>query len=255
MANKKRMIIAVILFATLVLTGCGSPVAKFHEAIRSGNVEEAAALLIEKPTLVDAKQGGRNPLFEALQQEQKEIVLLLIENGADVNIKDNRGFTPLHYAAQQGSAEIAEHLITSGANVNETNMMSETPLHIAVSGGHTDVVVALIAGGADVNVENPMKRTPLHIAARIGHVDVVEVLLAHGANINAKDRSPGRTPLHYAAQEDHKDVAEFLLAQGADVNARDLLSRTPLYWASVRYCKEGVCKEVVELLRSHGGLY
>jgi len=44
-----------------------------------------------------------------------------------------------------------------------------------------------------------------------------------------------------------------LLAQGADVNVRDLLSRTPLYWASVRFSKERVCKDVIELLRGHGG--
>jgi ankyrin repeat protein len=117
------------------------------------------------------------------------------------------------------------------------------------------VVEALLAGGADVNAENPMQRTPLHLAARVGHADVVEALLAWGANVNAKDKSPGHTPLHYAAQHDHKDVAELLLAQGADLNARDLLSRTPLYWASIRVYKDGVCKDVVELLRRHGGLY
>jgi len=39
------------------------------------------------------------------------------------------------------------------------------------------------------------------------------------------------------------------------VNARDLLSRTPLYWASTRANKEGIYMDVVELLRKHGGQY
>jgi len=260
MANKKRMIrrmitTVMVLFAGLILTGCGNSVAEFHQAVRSGDLEMAEALLAEEPTLVDSKEGGQTLLFEALQEEQRNMVLLLIDNGVDVNVKDTHSFTPLHYAAQQGHTEIAELLTAKGANVNATDMMGETPLHAAVLGGHKDVVLVLLAGGADVDAENRMRRTPLHFAARDGYLDVVEVLLAQGADVNAKDKSPSRTPLHYAAQQDHKGVTELLLAQGADVNARDLLSRTPLYWASVRFNKEGVCKDVVELLRRHGGQY
>ena len=40
------------------------------------------------------------------------------------------------------------------------------------------------------------------------------------------------------------DVTEMLLSFGADVNATDLLSRTPLYWASIRVKKDGVCQEL-----------
>ena len=84
---------------------------------------------------------------------------------------------------------------------------------------------------------------------------MAEALLIGEANIEAKDRSPGRTALHYAAQQDHTDVTELLLNFGADVNATDLLSRTPLYWASIRVKRDGVCHEVVELLRSHNARY
>ncbi len=256
MANKRRIVIDVIVvFATsLIITGCGNSVAEFHQAVRSGDLETAEALLAEEPTLVDTEEGGQALLFEALRGEQKQMVLLLIDNGVDVNVKE-QCFSPLHCAAQQGHAEIAELLIAKGANPNAIDMMGETPLHTAVLGGHKDVVMVLLAGGANVNAINRMERTPLHFAAREGYLDVVEVLLAQGADINAKDKSPSRTPLHYAAQQDHKDVAELLLVQGADVNARDLLSRTPLYWASTRVSKEGVCKDVVELLREHGGQY
>jgi len=254
MTNEKRMIIAVVV-ASLILTGCGgSHVAEFKQAVRSGDLEKAEALLAEEPTLVDTEAGGQALLFEALREEQKQMVLLLIDSGVDVNVEE-KCFAPLHCAAQQGHSEIAELLIAKGANPNAIDMMGETPLHTAVLGGHKDVVLVLLAGGANVDPENRMQRTPLHFAARDGYLDVVEVLIAQGADVNIKDKSPGRTPLHYAAQQDHKNVAELLLAQGADVNARDLLSRTPLYWASTRANKEGICKDVVELLRKHGGQY
>ena len=61
------MIIAVtVLFASLMLTGCGNSVAEFHKAVRSGNLEMAESLLLEEPTLVDAEQDGDIPLFKAL---------------------------------------------------------------------------------------------------------------------------------------------------------------------------------------------
>ena len=155
MANKRRMIIAVLVLFASLLTGCESRVAGFHEAMWSGNLEKAEALLAEKPTLVDAEKDGRIPLFEALQEDQRHMVLLLIDSGVDVNVQDKVGFTPLHYAAQHGYAEITERLIARGVNVNATDMMGQTPLHLAAKVGYKDVVVILLAGGADVNAENP----------------------------------------------------------------------------------------------------
>ena len=48
----------------------------------------------------------------------KEVVELLIAKGADVNAKNDGGYTPLHQAAINGHKEIAELLIEKGANVN-----------------------------------------------------------------------------------------------------------------------------------------
>ena len=54
-------------------------------------------------------------MHHAAVSGRKEIVELLIANGADVNAKDDVGTTPLHHAITK---EIAELLITNGADVN-----------------------------------------------------------------------------------------------------------------------------------------
>jgi ankyrin repeat protein len=255
MVNVKEVVIAVtVLFAGLMFTGCNNSVTQFQQAVELGNLDEAQALLVEEPNLVNAEKEGQTLLCEAVQKYQRQIVLFLLQNGADVNAKDKRGFTPLHYAAEKGYVQIAELLIDRGANVNAKDTNDETPLHIAALCGHKDIILALLAAEAVVNAENSMARTPLHYAAREGHSDEVKVLLAHGATVNAKDRSPGLTALHYAAYRNQKDVVALLLDAGADVNSRDLLAYTPLYWASsIARPREGETYEyTIEVLREHG---
>ena len=122
MADKRRMMVAVMVTLGLALVGCNSQIANFHEAMRTGNLEMAEALLAEKPTLVDTKQDGRIPIFEAFQKEQVDMVLLLIDSGADLNVQDESGFTPLHYAAQKGYVEVAELITAQAVSIDAVNM-------------------------------------------------------------------------------------------------------------------------------------
>jgi len=76
----------------------------------------------------------------------------------------------------------------------------------------------------------------------------VQLLLAKGTDVNAADKEAGWTPLHLAAANWEENLVELLLAKGANVNAVDKHGRTPLGLAS-----EKGYKEIVELLRKHGG--
>jgi len=58
------------------------------------------------------------------------VVLACHAEGADVNAKDEGGWTPLHQAAWNGRKEIVELLITKGADVNTKDMSGRTPLDL-----------------------------------------------------------------------------------------------------------------------------
>ena len=75
----------------------------------------------------------------------------LIANGADVNAKNEDGWTPLHLAAIQNAAEVAKVLIANGAEVNANDNRGNTPLYWAESSQDdtAEVKKVLIANGAE----------------------------------------------------------------------------------------------------------
>ena len=115
----------------------------------------------------------------------KEIAMLLIEDGADVNCKNLMGMTPLHYAF---SDEVALTLILNGAEVNSKSSMGVTPLHMSMEIKTSRV---LIEHGADVNIRSNCGETPLHMAPTIS---IIQLLVDNGADIETKDLI-GMTPL------------------------------------------------------------
>lgn len=265
---------AMTLFALAwsILVFCG----EIHDAAKAGNIEKVRALLLADPNLVSSKvQPDVTPLHLAAGEGHKDIVELLLSYKADVAAKSIGGFTPLHYAAMGGRMHVVELLLANKADVNaQAGRM--TPLCFAARKGYKDVVALLVASGATVDVKMPLRYTPLHDAAKGGYLDVAELLLANKADVNARNTF-SFTPLHYAALEGHLDVVKLLLAHKAEVNAKaqddwllysanleayeapvnltqlgetnaNPIIHTPLYYAARKSHKD-----VVELLRRHGG--
>jgi ankyrin repeat protein len=179
----------------------------------------------------------------------------LIKAGVDVNEKfswgASRDITALVLAVNFGRTEIYNILIDAGADVNiKTTGLMTLLHHVAISeGDYKDITELLIAKGLDVNAKTTViDLTPLHAAAGIGNINVAEVLIKNGADLEAKAHDVHYTPLHVAARNDKKAAAELLIAKGADVNAKTLLDETPLDLAIAKKY-EGL----VDLLRKHGG--
>jgi len=86
--------------------------------------------------------------------------------GTDLNARQPAGgSTPLHVAAISGQTEAAGVLIEKGANVNIKNVEGTTALHMAAFFGHTEIVKLLLDKGADVNARNLRSETPLDTVA------------------------------------------------------------------------------------------
>ena len=106
----------------------------------------------------------------------------LIERGVDVNGFDRGGLTPLMQAAFNGRLETARLLLEHGAEVNVRDHLSgRTALIMAVSSGNPELVELLLAQGADVNAREQGGWTARQYAEKTGRDEIRDILVKHGA--------------------------------------------------------------------------
>lgn len=175
---------------------------------------------------------GNTPLFYASQKGARDIVKVLIENGADVSLANNQSMTPLHAASKTGNKEIITILTKAGADINTTDKEGKTPLIYAVSAGKSEVTRQLLTLGADKTVKDNNNHNALDYATSGGLRDII-ALLTDETEMNQKDNY-GNTPLHQAVAAGQSEVVIALLNQSKDnINELNDNGESPLILASM----------------------
>ncbi|MBO7454059.1 MAG: ankyrin repeat domain-containing protein [Alphaproteobacteria bacterium] len=170
-------------------------------------------------------QDAKTPLYEASQNGFLDIVKLLAENKADLNMRTNNGVSPTEIAIQNNHVDIVKYLIEHGVNVNETDNNGMSLLSHAIvtnSENSVDLVKYLIEKGAKINKQSNDGWTPLHEAVQAGNKEIVQILLDHDAFVNAADLTEW-TPLHEASKKGNLEIFKLLVENGANVYARSFI--------------------------------
>ena len=103
----------------------------------------------------------------------RQFLRLLVQYGADSNIKDCSGATALFFALELNNSEIVHFLVEeAGADVNAYNYKVQTPLHIASYYGNMDLVEYLVEKGAEIDAADEDSMTPLLFASQNKNLDV-----------------------------------------------------------------------------------
>lgn len=153
-------------------------------------------------------------LFACIRGDFDAVQSLLLSEGIDVDYC-NHNSTALHKAAIYGHTSIIELLLNYGADIEIKNAEGMTALTIAVSQSHLDAVGMLLHYSANVQVLDNQGQSLLHHAARFANIAILMVLINKPCSLDLyAQNNRGFTPLHAAAGNDNIDCALELIKLG-----------------------------------------
>ena len=173
-----------------------------------------------------SNSGGKTPLMIACYRGNIRIATLLLLARANINQLNNDGYTALMYAclSQTPLNDLVRLLMQYGADINIKNANQQrTALMNAAEWGHTSIVQYLLEQGAPVNTQDVNGATAVMMASQDGHPETVRVLLDYGADANmlAWDEKTYQTALMLACANQITVCVDLLLDGGADPNLCD----------------------------------
>ncbi|KAF7690160.1 CARD- and ANK-domain containing inflammasome adapter protein [Silurus meridionalis] len=203
------------------------------EAALELNKKPLLSLLLRNIKTTMSQNEVKSILFKAVKRNLDEIVVALIESGADINVCNDMGYTPLLLAIELGNWEVFKVLVSNKAQINTRLPNQMSPIHLAIQSGSKQITEILLDMGIDPNIIGPKEQMPLHLCALHNHPALLALLLHKGAQINAVTQD-GFTALHLACQSGHKEAVAQLLEGKADLHAQDRTARTALHWAAAQ---------------------
>ncbi|EFA05211.2 uncharacterized protein LOC103313299 [Tribolium castaneum] len=212
-----------------------------HTATSKGNYVAIPEIVTLGHDINQFDSQGMRPLHLAVNLYQPfNTVRTLLDNGANVNLRDKDGYKPLHHLLQGRcpDRDTFDLLVTGRGEleINAKTVKNLTPLHIAAQAGcfilvpgedtiFEDLTQLLLDKGANIEACDDDGFTPLHYAAQSGNLTIVK-LLTRDNLINQINRYI-RTPLHMAAVKGHHFVVKYLIDRGAQ-QINDYEGDTPL---------------------------
>ena len=199
-------------------------------------------------------------LQNAIAEKNVRLAELLLQNGADVDTKNERGQTLLYGEVEKANnLEIVKLLVKYGADVNAIDHYRIPVIDRAVVSRDINIIRFLIDNGADIeSAETSDKGSQyspidlLYYPIIEGRLDIVKLLLENGAKASLEDR-PGEV-LSTTVARGNLHMAQFLLEYGVDVNARRYRGQTALFFSKTQRMTQFLIDNGAEINAKDDGL-
>lgn len=174
---------------------------------------------------------GRACIHESVSNDNIDLIALLLQNGANINLKDDEEETPLTVAILNESIDVIDFLLRHGSNPNLKDDEGETPLIRAISCKNIKIIELLLQHGADTGLKNAYGETPLIYAISTldydNITDIINLLVEKTIDLNEQDND-GDTALHLAVENELPRLIKSLMKKGANCFVKNNFQNTPI---------------------------
>lgn len=175
------------------------------------NMQDVSLKLIPRDRFINKlDKNKRSVLWHSADQGmQKVAAALLLKKSVKMDQKDVNGYSPLARAVLKGYRNIAVIMIGKGANLNTLTVESNTLLMLSVISGNNALLKLFSEKDIDINAKNNVGDTALMLAAAAGNDNMVEILIKAGANIQTRNQDE-LNAYEVALNSGHKQTAELI---------------------------------------------
>lgn len=223
-----RGILLVLTVFMSSLAMAGGPAINLADEIQNNATTTQVVDWIKQGANINAKsEHGESALRVAIEKDRFDIVRLLLDNGASVNVDNNinTAATLFWSAAMVGNRDIVKLLLAKGEDINVRTGGGLSAIELGIDSERPDVIKLLMESGANPNAKRSYDGQttlmhamhPLSKSLRV-NPSVVSALADYHADVNAIDRM-GVSVLEYAVLAGDPDVVRLLIERGASPNS------------------------------------
>lgn len=162
----------------------------------------------------ERRYGAKTALYIAIEKSDLNMVRLLLNANANVNIRSNSGGTALHAAVDKKHLGLVNLILQHKPQLNVLAIGGMSPLHLAVSSKNLPIVQRLLQAKATPNTISDFGDTPLISALQLRRPLIAQALINAGANLNVITNKR-QTPLDIAIARGLINTSQILVNKGA----------------------------------------
>lgn len=221
------------------------------------NNKDIVSLLINRGAKLDILDSdGRSLLYLTIKYNYLEILkLLLYFNKSSIGVSlvdmtDKSGHIPLHTAIILNNMTAMTLLLENGSNINFPDKLGNTALHLSVYTKNIEMLQLVLKWSPNINARSLNGESALHIACNLELFSIVELLINHKIDVNIQDYDNEIAPLIYTISLNNFKLTKLLVDSGANLGLQDSYGNTAFHYTVIEDNIE-IFKYMFETLKTH----
>jgi ankyrin repeat protein len=209
------------------------------------NKSEIVKLLLEKGAIIDIYNSldGKPIIYLPIQFNYIDVLHVMLDYDKNIGIsilkiRDDNNSCPLHYAIKLKNIEVIKLLLNKDVELNISDKNGFNELHYAVHTRKLEICKLIVEKGININAVTENGHSALHIACDLNLYEICKYLITNNIDKNMQDKVREFTALHYAVKTENLKIIKLLLSSNVDINIQDAYGQLAICYAILNTNKQ-----------------